>query len=194
MEFFSIALTLFLIMDPFGNIPIFIPILEKVRPERRRKVMIRELFLALVVIVVFIFSGKYLMSLLSLRQESVAIAGGLILFLIAVKMVFPSHDTEIRKDMEDEPLLVPMAVPLMAGPSMLAVLLLFASSGNPPLLELLLAAFLAWAGSFIVLVSSTYLFRFFAKRGLAAMERLMGMVLVVLAVQLFLDGLTTYLK
>ncbi|MFH2036633.1 MAG: MarC family protein [Candidatus Zixiibacteriota bacterium] len=194
MEFLSVALTLFLIMDPFGNIPLFIPILEKVRPERRRKVLIRELFLALAVIAVFILSGKYLMGLLGLRQESVAIAGGIILFLISIKMVFPKHDTEIRQDMEEEPLLVPMAVPLIAGPSMLAVLLLFSSAGNPPLMELLLAALLAWGGTFVVLVLSTYLYKFFAKRGLIAMERLMGMILVVLAVQLFLDGVTTYLK
>ncbi len=193
MDILSVAVTLFLIMDPFGNIPIFLSVLEKVNPERRRKVLVRELILALCVIVVFILCGKYAMSFLGLRQESVSIAGGIILFLIALRMVFPARKSESPREPDSEPLLVPLAIPLIAGPSMLAVLLLFASTEQGHLASLLAAAGSAWAATFVVLFSSTFLYRFFTRRGLEAVERLMGMVLVALAVQLFLDGLSTYL-
>jgi multiple antibiotic resistance protein len=192
MEFLSVAITLFLIMDPFGNIPIFLPILEKVSPERRRKVLVRELLLALVVIVLFVFCGRYAMSFLGLERDAVSMAGGIILFLIGIRMVFPATKGHSDLDFEGEPLLVPMAVPLIAGPSLLAVLLLFSTGGPVHLLHLLISALIAWAASFIVLFSSTFLFRFFTKRGLVAIERLMGMVLVALAVQLFLDGVSSY--
>lgn len=192
MDLFSIAVTLFLIMDPFGNIPIFLSVLESVPPERRQRVLVRELILALVIIVVFIFGGKYVMSILGLRQESVSIAGAIILFLIALRMVFPSKDTKTTPDPDSEPLLVPLAVPLIAGPSVLAFLLLFASAPEGAHLILLAAAGLAWVGTFLVLFFSTYLARFLGRRGLIAVERLMGMVLVALAVQLFLDGLSAY--
>jgi MarC family membrane protein len=192
MEYLSVAVTLFLIMDPFGNIPIFLPILEKVPPARRRKVLVRELLLALVVIVAFVFFGRYAMSFLGLERVAVSVAGGIILFLIGVRMVFPATKGHSDQDFEGEPLLVPLAIPLIAGPSLLAVLLLFSTGDPDRLFDLLLAALIAWAATFIVLFSSTFLIRFFTRRGLVAIERLMGMVLVALAVQLFLDGVSSY--
>jgi multiple antibiotic resistance protein len=194
MDILSISITLFLIMDPFGNIPIFLPILEKVPAHRRRKVLARELLLALVLIVVFVFSGRYVMNFLGLKQAAISMAGGIILFLIALRMVFPAAEGHAEKDLEGEPLLVPLAVPLVAGPSLLSVLLLFSTAGPDHLLKLLIASGLAWTGTFAVLFSSTFLIRFLTKRGLIAVERLMGMILVALAVQLFLDGISAYLK
>ncbi|RPI72975.1 MAG: NAAT family transporter [Desulfobacteraceae bacterium] len=194
MDILSVSITLFLIMDPFGNIPIFLPILEKVPDRRRRKVLVRELLFALILIVIFVFCGRYVMNFLGLKQASVSMAGGLILFLIAVRMVFPAAEGHTDKDLEGEPLLVPLAVPLVAGPSLLSVLLLFSTAEPDHLLKLLFASGLAWAGTFAVLFSSTFLIRFLTKRGLIAVERLMGMILVALAVQLFLDGVSAYLK
>lgn len=194
MDILSIALTLFLIMDPFGNIPVFMPILEKVPPERRRRVLVRELLFALVIMVAFIFGGQYALSLLGLRQESITIAGGIILFLIALRMVFPGRDGFAEANLEGEPLVVPLAVPLIAGPSLLAVLLLFATSEHQRLFDILAAAFLAWVATFVVLLSSTLLIRFLTRRGLIAVERLMGMILVALAIQLFLDGISGYFR
>lgn len=194
MEILSISMTLFLIMDPFGNMPVFLSILEKVPPERRRKVLVRELLLALGIIVLFILFGKYVMSFLGLRQESVSIAGGIILFLIALRMVFPRHEPQAQQDLEGEPLLVPLATPLIAGPSMLAVLLLFATGDPEKLVRLLLAASLAWTVTFLVLFTSTFLAKYIKKRGLIAIKRLMGMVLITLSVQLFLDGITNYTR
>ena len=194
MEILSISVTLFLIMDGFGNIPIFLPILEKVPANRRRRVLVRELMIALVVIVGTVLCGRYVMEFLGLRQESVSIAGGIILFIIALRMVFPTRNLQGEEEIDGEPLLVPLAVPLIAGPSLLAVLLLFATAEPGRTVDLLLAAGLAWMATFVVLFASTFLLRCMTKRGLVAVERLMGMVLVALAVQLFLDGVSKYLK
>lgn len=194
MEILSISVTLFLIMDPFGNIPLFLPILEKMPEHRRRRVLVRELLLALVVIVVTVLCGRYVMEFLGLREESISIAGGIILFMIALRMVFPIKHPHGDQEIEGEPLLVPLAVPLIAGPSLLAVLLLFSTTEPGRLVDLLIATGSAWLGTFIVLFASTFLLRFLTKRGLVAIERLMGMVLVALAVQLFLDGVSKYLN
>ena len=193
MEILSISVTLFLIMDPFGNIPIFLSILDKVPAKRRRRVLVRELFIALAVIIGTILCGRYIMEFLGLRQESVSIAGGIILFIIALRMVFPARHVQGEPEIDGEPLLVPLAVPLIAGPSLLAVLLLFATAEPGRLEDLFFAAASAWLATFVVLLASTFLLRFLTKRGLVAVERLMGMVLVALAVQLFLDGVANYL-
>jgi MarC family membrane protein len=192
MDIISVSVTLFLIMDPFGNLPIFLPILERVPEKRRRAVLVRELMLALVVIAVFIFAGRYLLGFLGIKEESVSIAGGIILFLIAVRMIFPA-EKRTEAEFAGEPLLVPIAIPLTAGPSLLAVLLLFSTGYPDRLFDLLVAALIAWGATFIILFSSTFIARFLRRRGLVALERLMGMVLVALAVQLFLDGVTAYL-
>jgi len=193
MDIVSVTVTLFLVMDPFGNMPIFLSILERVPPERRRSVLIRELLFALAIIVGCILLGKYVMSILGLRREAVSIAGGIVLFLIALRMVFPRRAADADETPEGEPFLVPLAIPLVAGPSTLAVLLLLSSAGPSVWPQLLLAATVAWSGSFILLVSATFLSRFLTRRGLIAMERLMGMILIALSVQLLLDGLGNYL-
>ncbi len=194
MEFVTVCITLFLIMDPFGNTPVFLSILEKVDERRRRAVIVRELLLALVVIVLIALAGRYVMSILGLREESVAVAGGLILFLIALRMVFPGQSADYTVESEGDPLLVPLAVPLVAGPSVLAALMLFSTTGQIGLGMLLLAAGIAWFGTFIVLLSSTYLLKLLTRRGLIAVERLMGMVLVALAVQMFMDGISRFIR
>ena len=193
MEILPVFVTLFLIMDPFGNIPVFLPILEGLPPERRRRILVRELLIALLIIVVFVFCGSYVMRFLGLRQESVSIAGGIILFLIALRMVFPTPRRDGGQDLEGEPFIVPLAVPLIAGPSLLAALLLFSTGAPDRLLHLLLAAVLAWSASFVVLLSAMFLSRILSRKGLMAIERLMGMILIALSVQLFLDGLGSYL-
>ena len=139
MEFLSVFVALFLIMDPFGNIPVFLSVLDKVPPERRKKVLIRELLFALAAVIVCILAGKRIVSLMGLKPEAISIAGGIILFLIAIRMIYPFKIFETRDDNDGEPLLVPLAIPLIAGPSLLAVLLLFASSKFPDFTTLALA-------------------------------------------------------
>ncbi|MCD6161045.1 MAG: hypothetical protein J7K40_01350 [candidate division Zixibacteria bacterium] len=140
MDFLSVTAALFLIMDPFGNIPVFLPILEKVPPEKRRKALIRELLFAFLAIIGCILCGKQIISFLGLRQESISIAGGIILFLIAIRMIFPLQLYKSKIEDTDEPFIVPLAIPLIVGPSLLAVLLFFSSAETSNLLELIFLA------------------------------------------------------
>lgn len=192
MDLFSAVVTLFLVMDPLGNIPVFLSVLKAVPPERRRRVLVREIALAYAVLLTFFLIGEYILRFLGLQQEAVSIAGGIVLFLIALRMIFPGERPVAADALAGEPFLVPLAIPLIAGPSALATLLLLqrtASSRG----ALLLALTIAWLVSAILLLSSTFLYRVLRERGLIAIERLMGMLLVMVAVQMLLDGLRTFM-
>jgi multiple antibiotic resistance protein len=194
MSTLSAGILLFLIMDPLGNIPLFLSLLKNVAPERRRLVLIRELVIALVVLFIFLFSGKYLLSALQLKAESVSIAGGIVLFLIGIRMIFPSRDGVFGGDVDAEPFIVPMAIPAVAGPSTMAAVMLLANGNPGRTVDWSIALFLAWLATSILLVSSTYLYRWLGHSVLVALERLMGMLLVALSVQMFLDGIVAYVK
>lgn len=191
---FSAAVTLFLIMDPLGNIPVFLSALQNVEPKRRRFVIVRETIIALVVMVLFLFVGQYLLDFLGLKQESISIAGGIILFLIALKMIFPRDKNEGENKSEEEPFIVPLAIPLIAGPSLLATLLLFVRSEPTRMFDWLIALLIAWGISSLILLASPFVQKVLKERGLIAVERLMGMILVALSVQMFLNGVAEYLK
>ena len=136
MTTLSAAILLFLIMDPLGNIPLFLSLLKDVPPKRRRAVMVRELLIALAVLLMFLMGGQLILKLLQLREESISIAGGIVLFLIAIRMVFPPAEGGIFGQAgEGEPFIVPMAIPGVAGPSAMAALLLLTirSRGAPPI-------------------------------------------------------------
>ncbi len=193
MKMFSVVLTLFLIMDPLGNVPLFLSALKDVKPERRWKVLAREVLFAYVFLLAFLFLGRYLLLLLGLQQETISIAGGIILFLIALRMIFPSEKGRLGEEPPGEPFIVPLAIPLVAGPSTLAALLLLQSGPNSTM-QLLIALTIAWALTAAILLSSTLLNRLLRQRGLIAMERLMGMLLVMVAVQMFMNGVATFLR
>ncbi len=190
----SAAVTFFLIMDPLGNIPVFLSTLQNVDPKRRTFVIIRETLIALVVMLLFLFVGQYLLDFLGLRQESISIAGGIILFLIALKMIFPIKNQTADAANEEEPFIVPLAIPCIAGPSLLATLLLFVRSDPERLFDWLIALLIAWGISSLILLGSAFIRKILKDRGLIAMERLMGMILVALSVQMFLNGVGEYLK
>ena len=195
MDILSAGLTLLLIMDPLGNIPVFLSVLKKVENEsRKRKILIRELAIALIVLLVFLFVGQYFLEWLNLRQEAVHIAGGIVLFLIALRMIFPTENGVMGDLPEGEPFIVPLAVPLLAGPSTLAMLILLARSQPDRIFDWLIAVLGAWGVTSLIMLSSGKLHKLLGMRGLIAVERLMGMVLVAISVQMLLDGITTYLK
>lgn len=188
------AVLFFLVMDPLGNVPIFLAVLDRVRPERRYWIVLRELLLALAIMFVFLVAGQHVLAFLHLRQESISIAGGLILFLIALKMIFPAARANWSDDPDDdEPFLVPLAVPLVAGPSLLAAILLLVTREPDKMGWWALAMLLAWAASAVILLAAPLLKKALGKRGLIAVERLMGMILVALAVQMFMDGVSDFL-
>ena len=195
MDILSAGLTLLLIMDPLGNIPVFLSVLKKVENEsRKRKILIRELAIALIVMLVFLFVGQYFLKWLNLSQEAVQIAGGIVLFLIALRMIFPTEKGVMGDLPEGEPFIVPLAVPLLAGPSTLAMLILLARSQPDRIIDWLIAVLGAWGVTSLIMLSSGKLHKLLGMRGLIAVERLMGMVLVAISVQMLLDGITTYLK
>jgi multiple antibiotic resistance protein len=194
MDVVSAVVTLFLVMDPLGNVPLFLSVLKTVDPRRRRTVLAREIAIAYGVLVVFLLLGRSLLRFLRLEPEAVGIAGGIVLFLIALRMIFPSHGTLSGEPLEGEPFVVPLAIPLVAGPSTLATLLLLESSPTTTTGGLVLAMTIAWALTGVILLSSTFLYRVLGERGLIAMERLMGMLLVMVAVQMLLDGVKTSLR
>jgi MarC family membrane protein len=194
MTTLSAALLLFLILDPLGNIPVFLSLLKPLPGARRRIVLARELLIALAVLFGFLWGGKYVLEAMHLRQESVSIAGGIVLFLIGLKMIFPSPEGMFGDSGEGEPFIVPMAIPLVAGPSGMASVMLLGSQEPGRMGDWSLALLLAWAGTAAILFSATYLYELLGQRVLVAIERLMGMLLVAISVQMLLDGVKTYLN
>lgn len=192
MTLISAALLLFLVMDPLGNIPLFLTALKGVAPERRLKVIIRELFIALLVMIVFLFSGQAFLSALHISEPALTATGGVILFLISLKMIFP-QESGSHKSIIEEPFIVPLAIPYIAGPSALATLLLIMNGEPHRWPEWLAALFLAWLASGLILMCADPLAKVLRNRGLIAIERLMGMILVAIAIQMLMDGIAQFI-
>jgi multiple antibiotic resistance protein len=193
MTLFSAAVLLFLVMDPFGNIPLFLCVLRQVAPQRRRLVILREVLIAFTVLLVFLLVGPRLLALLQISQSSLSIAGGVILFLIALKMVFERPEQWAEGLPEGEPLIVPLAVPAIAGPSAVATILLLVGQEPQRWLEWLAALSIVAVMSGLILSSSLKLAEWLGERGLAAMQRLMGLLLTALAVEMFMKGVLAVL-
>ena len=194
MDVFAAVVTLFLIMDPLGNIPVFLSVLKPLAPKRQRIVLARELLIALLVLMGFLWGGKYALELMHLRQESVSIAGGIVLFLIGIRMIFPPPEGLMGEIPDGEPFIVPMAIPMVAGPSGMAAVMLMGSQEPDRMGAWSLALLLAWAATAAILFSATLLYKRLGARALIAVERLMGMLLVAISVQMLLDGIVAYLR
>jgi MarC family membrane protein len=190
----SAALLLLLVMDPLGNIPLFLSSLKSVPPARRTRVVVRELLVAYAALVLFLFAGRLLLGLLGISQPALTIAGGVVLFLISLRMVFPSPDRPLVEDIDGEPFIVPLAIPYVAGPSALAMAMLLMSREPARSAEWFAAVSLAWLGTAAVLLAGSSLSRHLGQKGLIALERLMGMVLVAVATQMFLTGMQEVLR
>lgn len=192
MDLFSAAILLVLVLDPFGNIPLVISALSRVPRERHARVVLRECVFAYVILLAFMAGGRTFMQWLQLSDVSLSIAGGIILFLIALRMVF-AHPDGIFGDMRDgEPFLVPLAVPAIAGPSALATVMLMASRDPVHLGTWVLAVSVAMGVTTVVLLGASRLQAALGDRAIAAFERLMGLVLTAVAVQMLLNGVQTF--
>lgn len=188
-----IAFTLFLLMDSIGNIPLYIALLKEIPPKKQVKIVIRELVFALFIIIFFNFVGEATLKFLHVSRDTVQVAGGVILFLIAIKMIFPIPKTA-PSDIEEiqEPFIVPLAVPLVAGPAVLTSVMLFTTQVSN--LVMVSAIILAWIPSLIILTLSPYIARKLGIRGIIACQRLMGLILVLLAVEMFLTGIAEFIE
>ncbi|WP_370305397.1 MarC family protein [Sinimarinibacterium flocculans] len=192
MSFVSAAVLLFLVMDPLGNIPLFLSALKQVPPERQRKVILREMLIALAVLLLFLFLGGQMLRLLGLSEPALSVAGGLILMIIALRMVFPSREHSLHEDVSAEPFIVPLAIPYIAGPSALATVLLLMSREPSRWLEWTGAVLLAWGLCLPAMLAATRLRDILGVRGLTAVERLMGLILVTIAVEMLMGGISQW--
>ena len=185
-EIIAIAVVFFLIMDPLGNIPLFLTVLKQVDPDRHNKIILRELAIAYIALMVYLFAGQYIMDFLGLSSEAISISGGIILFIIAIRMIFPSGQGLFGDSIGGEPMIVPLAIPAVAGPSVLAVLMLMTQTHS------LITLTIALTAASVILLCATPLHRILGPRGLSAVERLMGMILVMMSVQMMLNAIQSF--
>ena len=192
MSLFTLSLTLFLIINPLGNMKYFLTLLEGLRSGRRSYIIAREMCLALATMLIFSFFGEGIAAAFSLTRTTIFITSGLILFLAAIKILFPSREDYLPKFRGEEPFLVPIAIPLVASPALLATIMLF-SQTEPFVLPMLASILIAWGVSVLLLLASGPILKLVGQNGLTAIERLMGMVLVLVAVQRFMEGVRIFI-
>jgi MarC family membrane protein len=189
--FASATILLILVADPIGNIPIFATALKPVPPERRPWVIVREVLIAFVLLLAFMFVGESFLQLMNLSELSLQIGGGVIMFLIALRMIFPPP-ASATADQATEPLIVPLAIPAIAGPSALATVLLLVSQAPERRLEWIGALSITMIVSTIILVLAERIQRVAGDRFVTALERLMGLVLVAVSIEMMLRGIKTF--
>ena len=190
--FLSAVILLLLVADPLGNIPIFVAALRNVAPERKALVVLRECLIAFTILLLFMVFGNGFLQLLGLSDISLQIGGGVILFLIALRMVFPVPEGIFGTTPGGEPFIVPLAIPALAGPSALGTVLLLVSRDPARLFEWIAALAVAMLISAAVLAMSGHLQRWLGERALIAIERLMGLVLTAISVEMILKGLRIF--
>lgn len=189
-DLLSAAILLLLVIDPFGNVPLVVSTLQSVSRERRVRVVLRECLIAYVLLLAFMFGGHAFLTLMRLSETSLSIAGGVILFLIALRMVFSRHPEGVLGDrVSGEPLIVPLAIPAIAGPSAMATVMLMASREPARIETWVMALSLAMLVTTAVLVGADRLQRLLGERVVRAFERLMGLVLTAVAVEMLLGGI-----
>lgn len=193
MTIYSAAVTLILVMDPLGNIPMFISVLSPVEPARQWWIVLRESLIAFITLSLFLFFGHTILSGLGISEPALSIAGGIILFLIALRMIFPSPVEHMERYTE-EPFIVPLAIPFVAGPSAIATVLLFVTQEPNRVFDWFLALVIASSIATTILLTSSWLRKLLGKKGLLAVERLMGMILITLSIQMFLNGINDFFK
>ena len=191
-SFVSAFVLLLLVLDPFGSLPIFVSVLQGVPPERRRRVALREVAIAFLVLLAFMLGGQGFLTVMRLSERSLEVAGGVILLIIAIRMIFSGGAEVYAQDGQREPFIFPLAVPLMAGPSAMATVLLLASRQPDRLMAWVGALTLALAVSAAVLLAADRIRRLLGESMVAAIEKLMGLVLTAVAVEMILAGLKRY--
>lgn len=187
-EFLQLVFLLLLLFDPLGNVVIFSTLLKSFPSNRRQLIILREGLIACATLVAFVFAGDWILKSLRLSTVALEITGGLMLFIIALRMVFPSSGQQMATSLDQEPMVVPLAIPLIAGPASLATVLLASRQTSQPGV-MILAIFAASAINIAVLLFGERLAKMFGKTGMEAMERLMGLALTTMAVQMILTGI-----
>lgn len=192
MDLLSAAITLALVIDPVGNIPAFLAALENTPAERRSRVILREMCIALLILILFLFFGERMLAALHISGPALSVAGGVVLFLVSLNMIFPSRGMGFSREERGEPFITPLAVPLAAGPSAMTAVMLLGSREPDRIWSWLLALLIAWSVSAATLLAGDQLRRLLGDRMLSALEKLMGMILTTIAVQMLLQGVRDF--
>jgi MarC family membrane protein len=193
-SFFQTFILLLLVTDPFGNVPLFVSALNTVPPARRPRIVIRECAIAFVLLLLFMFFGRHFLTALQLTEVSLRIGGSVILLLIAIRMVFPHPDGVLGRSEGGEPFIVPLAIPALAGPSALATVLLFSANNAAEVMvhvAALAAVGVVWLAVFL---SAERLQKLLGAQVMTAFERLMGLILTAMSVEMLLGGVREFVK
>ena len=190
MEILSTSILLLFILDPFGNIPLLLSVLKNVDDSKKMPIIIRELLIGLAILILFLFFGEKILDIFGLEQQAITIAGGIIFFIISLKMIFPDPNGKgiFTTNSEDELLIVPIAMPMISGPGAIATVILLAKSHPHQISSVLASILLAWTITSVILILSPQLSKILKPKGLTAMERLMGMLLLMMSVEMFIRG------
>jgi len=193
--FLSATILLILVTDPLGNMPLFIAALGRIRPERHRTVILRECLIAFAAMLLFMVFGRRILTILNLGDEVLRAAGGVVLFLIAVKMIFPEHGVKLGEDEAmAEPFIVPLAIPLISGPSAMATAMLIAGGNPHRMLEWIAALAISILVTLVVFLMATRIQKLLGEQVITALERLMGLVLTAVSIEMVLHGVATYIR
>lgn len=192
MDILSATLLLFLVMDPVGNVPVFISMIGHYDKGKQARIIVRESVIAMFVLIFFLFAGRYFLSVFNLSEPALSIAGGIILFIIAIKLIFQRADMIFDSNFEGEPIVVPLAIPYIAGPSAIATVMLLSSREPNRWPEWLLSVIIASVASGFILLLSGNLSKLLGHKGLSAVERLVGLLLTAIAVQMLLVGIKQF--
>jgi MarC family membrane protein len=193
-SFFQTFILLLLVTDPFGNVPLFVSALNPVAPARRARIVVRECAIAFLLLLLFMFFGRHFLTALQLTEVSLRIGGSVILLLIAIRMVFPHPDGVLGRTAGGEPFIVPLAIPALAGPSALATVLLFTANSTEEVIihvAALAAVGVVWLAVFL---SADRLQRLLGTQVMTAFERLMGLILAAMSVEMLLGGVRAFIK
>jgi multiple antibiotic resistance protein len=192
MSFFALVISFFVVMNALGNIPLFVSVLGKYPIKTQRRIVTREMLIALLILLLFNFFGDDILRLLGISQPIIGIAGGTLLFIIALGMIFPSREKTPETN-RHEPLIVPLATPMVAGPGAIATVMVYSDQVHNAFF-MAGAIFVAWLACFIILFASSNIKYFLGKKGLAACEKLGGMIIILIAVQMFSSGIITLIQ
>jgi len=192
MTIWSIALTFFLVANPIGNTPAFVTLVKDFPFERQRIILFREALFSYLLAIFFLFIGEHFLELIQIQPYAVSVSGGILLFLVALNMIFPPRATNGKERKPVEPFIVPIATPLISGGGVLSTIMIYSAKEQNDL-KLFWAICIAWVGVVAVVVSSAYLQKIFGRRGLLALEQLMGMILAMISMEIIVKGVLMFL-
>lgn len=185
--FFTIAASIFFILNATGQIPLFLALLSKFDQKRQFWIIAREFFIALLILFLFTFCGDEILNLLGISRPIIAIGGGILLFLISLGMIFPKKNDQPAAQLAQEPMIIPLAIPLIAGPGAITTVMMYAhETANAPLVALALLA--AWLPSLLIVLAGSLIKKILGEKGLLAVERLGGMLICLIGIQMFTSG------